>query len=125
MRETTTGDGAAFTAAGDGLHRQVFESHRAVQLLIDPRSGHILEANPAAAQFHGFSRENLTSHSLADLDCRPAEQVAETLAPADSQRKSSFVAPHRLASGEVRQVEVHTGRWRRADAGCSTPSSTT
>jgi PAS domain S-box-containing protein len=125
LRETATGDGATFTAAGDGLHRQVFESHRAVQLLIDPRSGHVLEANPAAAQFHGFWREDVTSRSLADLDCRPAEQVAEMLAPPDSRRKSSFVAPHRLAAGEVRQVEVHTGGWRRADARCSTPSSTT
>lgn len=108
MRETT-GDHEAFTAAGEGLHRQVFETNRAVQLLIDPRSGQLLEANPAAAQFYGCSREELTSRGLADLDCRPAEQVAETLALVASQRTTSFVVPHRLTSGEVRQVEIHTG----------------
>ncbi len=108
LRETT-GDRPAFTAAGEGLHRQVFEAHGAVQLLIDPRTGQLLEANPAAAQFYGCSRDDLTARTLTDLDCRPAEQVAETLAQAASRRRASFVVPHRLASGEVRQVEIHTG----------------
>jgi diguanylate cyclase (GGDEF)-like protein/PAS domain S-box-containing protein len=108
-RRETTGDRPAFTAAGEGLHRQVFETNRAVQLLVDPHTGRVVEANPAAAQFYGHARHDLTSRSLGDLDCRPAEQVAETLALALAQRRSSFVVPHRLASGEVRQVEIHTG----------------
>jgi diguanylate cyclase (GGDEF)-like protein/PAS domain S-box-containing protein len=108
LRETT-GDRPAFTAAGEGLHRQVFEGHRAVQLLIDPRSGRLLEANAAAAEFYGCPVLDLTSRTLAELDCRGAEQVAETLALAASQRRSLFIVPHRLASGEVRQVEIHTG----------------
>jgi diguanylate cyclase (GGDEF)-like protein/PAS domain S-box-containing protein len=103
------GDGPVFMAAGEDLHRQIFESNRAVQLLIDPRSGRVLEANPAASLFYGWSREDLTARTLADLDCRPPDQVTEMLAQAAGQRRSTFVAPHRLLTGEVRQVEIHTG----------------
>jgi hypothetical protein len=59
LRETT-GD-PAFTAGGEGLHRQVFEANRAVQLLVDPHSGQVVEANEAAAQFYGHSRLELTA----------------------------------------------------------------
>src|SRR5437870_4802351 len=38
---------AVKAAPGDDLHRQIFEKNHAVQLLIDPQSGRILEANPA------------------------------------------------------------------------------
>jgi diguanylate cyclase (GGDEF)-like protein/PAS domain S-box-containing protein len=69
----------------------------------------VVEANEAAAQFYGHSRHELTTRSLTELDCRPADQVAETLAQAVAQRRGAFVVPHRLASGEVRQVEIHTG----------------
>ncbi|MGH9421511.1 MAG: PAS domain S-box protein, partial [Thermoanaerobaculia bacterium] len=36
-------------------YRQMFENNRAVQLLIDPASGAILDANMAAADFYGYS----------------------------------------------------------------------
>ena len=37
----------------DALYRQMFEKNRAVQLLIDPVDGAILDANLAAAEFYG------------------------------------------------------------------------
>ena len=39
---------AGRTTSGKDVHRQIFEKNLAVQLLVDPESGRIVEANPAA-----------------------------------------------------------------------------
>jgi len=38
------------------VFRQMFERNRAVQLLLDPETGRILDANPAACEYYGYSR---------------------------------------------------------------------
>src|SRR5207249_3459608 len=97
------------TAAGDDLYRQIFESNRAVQLLIDPATARIVDANPAACRFYGYSHEELTSRKIADINALPPSEVTEALARAASGAQSRFHLQHRLASGEVRSVDVETG----------------
>ena len=41
--------------AGEHLFRSLFDHHAAVNLLIDPRTGRIIDANEAAARFYGCS----------------------------------------------------------------------
>jgi diguanylate cyclase (GGDEF)-like protein/PAS domain S-box-containing protein len=97
------------TTAGDDLYRQIFERNRTVQLLIDPATGRIVDANPAACRFYGYSREDLTTRKISDLNDLPPSDVTDALARAASGVQSRFQFPHRLASGEVRKVEVETG----------------
>ena len=96
------------TAAGDDLYHQIFERNRTVQLLIDPVNGRIVDANPAACRFYGFSREELTSRRISDINALPPADITDALARAASGTQSRFQFPHRLASGEVRKVEVET-----------------
>jgi diguanylate cyclase (GGDEF)-like protein/PAS domain S-box-containing protein len=96
-------------SAGDDLYRQIFERNRTVQLLIDPATGRVVDANPAACRFYGYSRDELTSRKASDLNALPPSEVAEALARAASGAQSRFHFPHRLASGEVRKVEVEAG----------------
>ncbi len=42
----------------EDIFRQMFERNRAVQLLPDPETGRILDANPAACEYYGYSRED-------------------------------------------------------------------
>jgi diguanylate cyclase (GGDEF)-like protein/PAS domain S-box-containing protein len=95
--------------AGDDLYRQIFERNRTVQLLIDPATGRIVDANPAACRFYGYSRDDLTSRKISDLNALPPSEVTEALTRAASGAQSRFQFPHRLASGEIRKVEVETG----------------
>ncbi|HVD76774.1 MAG TPA: PAS domain S-box protein, partial [Vicinamibacteria bacterium] len=97
------------TAAGEDLYRQIFERNRTVQLLIDPATGRIVDANPAACRFYGYSREDLTTRKISDLNDLPPSDVTDALARAATGAQSRFQFPHRLASGEVRSVEVETG----------------
>ncbi|HEX6938276.1 MAG TPA: PAS domain S-box protein [Longimicrobiales bacterium] len=93
----------------EALYRQIFERNQAVKLLIDPASGRIVDANPAAAEFYGYALEELKRLRITDLNTLPPAEVAELMRQAARERRTSFVFAHRLASGAVRDVEVHSG----------------
>ena len=80
----------------DARFRHLFESHGAVMLLVDPSDGAIVDANVAAGQFYGYPRGTLCAMNIAQIR-------GQTPAPTTPNK---FLVPHRLASGEVRTVEV-------------------
>jgi PAS domain S-box-containing protein len=86
----------------------MFERHDSVMLLIDPETGKIIDANLAAAQFYGRSQEELCSQSIDDINTLSKEEVAAERMKALREKKNFFIFPHRLASGEIRTVEVHS-----------------
>ncbi len=90
-------------------YRQMFENNRAVQLLLDPQSGRIVDANAAAAEFYGYSIEQFRSMYIWDVNSMPRHQVQREMEKAAAQLRSYFVFSHRLASGQIRDVEVHSG----------------
>ncbi|HXP63820.1 MAG TPA: PAS domain S-box protein, partial [Dongiaceae bacterium] len=87
--------------------RSMFERHTAAMLLREPDSGALVDANPAAAAFYGYSREHLRTMNLADLNTLPRKTI-------DAYRRRALghhaplVFPHRLASGQIRTVEVYS-----------------
>ncbi|MGZ8796668.1 MAG: PAS domain S-box protein, partial [Thermoanaerobaculia bacterium] len=90
-------------------YRQMFENNRAVQLLIDPASGAIIDANMAACDFYGYAPDQLKSMRIWDINVLAPDRVRAELAIAAAQHKNFFHFRHMRASGEVRDVEVHTG----------------
>ncbi|MBD0325043.1 MAG: PAS domain S-box protein, partial [Pyrinomonadaceae bacterium] len=90
-------------------YRQMFEQNQAIKLLIDPQSGDIIDANPAACEFYGYSLQELKAKKISDINTLPPEQIKSKLQDALKTKSSSFLFQHRLASGELRDVEVYTG----------------
>ncbi|HEX9492789.1 MAG TPA: EAL domain-containing protein, partial [Thermoanaerobaculia bacterium] len=90
-------------------YRQMFESNRAVQLIVDPETAAIVDANVAASEYYGWSVERLRTMNLADINTLDPERIHEEMASAARQKRSYFQFQHRLASGVVRDVEVHSG----------------
>ena len=88
----------------------MFENNRAVKLLIDPESGAIVDANMAACDYYGYTRDELLALHVWDINVRGEEQVrAASWARAPSQERSYFQFRHMRASGEIRDVEIHSG----------------
>jgi len=87
---------------------QMFTHHNAVKLLIDPDGGAIIDANIAAERFYGYPREHLRALRIQDINQLAPEQIEREMQAARDQNRNVFVFPHRLASGEVRTVEVHS-----------------
>src|ERR1051325_506957 len=90
-------------------YRQMFENNRAVQIIIDPESGAILDANMAAVDFYGYEREQLLKMKIWQINVAGPERVREEMARTAAQERVYHVFRHMLASGEVRDVEVHSG----------------
>src|ERR1041385_8637964 len=90
-------------------YRQMFENTRAVQLVVDPESATIVDANLAAVEFYGWPVEKLRGMAMGDINSLGDEGLLASMAHAAQQERSYFVARHRLAGGDVRDVEIHSG----------------
>jgi diguanylate cyclase (GGDEF)-like protein/PAS domain S-box-containing protein len=96
-------------AESGNRYRGFFETNTAIKLLIDPADGRIVDANPAAVEYYGYPRATLLTMRVGDINCLPPEQVKEEMARAKAEERLYFNFSHRLASGEIRQVEVYSG----------------
>jgi PAS domain S-box-containing protein len=90
-------------------YRQLFEINQAIKLVIDPESGHIIDANQAAAEFYGYSLEKLRTMRIQEINTLPEPELLANLHQAAWGGRRHFNVRHRLASGEVRDVEIYTG----------------
>lgn len=94
--------------ASEELYRQMFANHSAIKLLIDPISGKIVDANFAAAEFYGYSRATLLEmniNQIHTLATEPLEQMHQNVL---NRTHNYFILTHRLANGELRDVESYT-----------------
>lgn len=91
------------------LYSALFDQNKSVKLLTDPVTGKIIDANQAACNFYGYSREELLARHISDINTLPLDEIMAHMAEARALKQPSFLFPHRLASGEIRQVEVFSG----------------
>ncbi|MDR3641616.1 MAG: PAS domain S-box protein [Humidesulfovibrio sp.] len=91
-------DGSVFRAA--------FESSRAVMFLIDPNTGDIVTANPAACEFYGYDPKELGGLSPTQISLLPQERLREFLQRLNVDGGVRFASRHRLKGGQVRDVEL-------------------
>jgi PAS domain S-box-containing protein len=90
-------------------YRSLFKNNHSVMLLIDPESADIVDANPAACFFYGWSQEELASMKITDINMLSNEQVFQEMERAKSEKRNHFLFRHRLANEEIRDVEVYSG----------------
>ena len=92
--------------ASDARYRSLFENNEAVMLLVDPADGSIVEANPAACTYYGYEPAVLQGMTIYDINILTREQVQAEVDRAAMRGKYHLDFRHRLANGEVRDVEV-------------------
>ena len=90
------------------LYRAMFHDSLAIQSIIDQQTGQFVEVNQAACDFYGYSRDELTTMTVYDLNQMPREHAKKKFEQIRRKEKSSFNFQHRLASGEIREVEVYS-----------------
>jgi PAS domain S-box-containing protein len=90
-------------------YRSLFKNNHSVMLLVDQESADIVDANTAACSFYGWSQEKLTSMKITDINMLADEQVFQEIERAKSEARNHFFFRHRLASEEIRDVEVYSG----------------
>lgn len=93
--------------------RNLFEKNGIAMFLLDPVSGQIVAANQAAAVYYGYSIERLVAMSIDQINTLPREQIVQEMNRTVSDECNHFEFRHRLASGEIRDVEVHCNATRQ------------
>ncbi|SHH16597.1 sensor domain-containing protein [Tepidibacter thalassicus] len=71
--------------------------------------GQIVDANQAACSFYKYTKEEFTKLKITDLNVLPCEDVFKHIEDAKMKKKSHFFFPHKLSTGEIRNVEVYSG----------------
>ena len=88
--------------------RRMFEQNDSVMLLIEPESGSIVDANAAAARFYGYPVASLKTMRIDQINTLSPAEIAHRRAQVSHHERNVFIFPHRIASGEVRSVEVRS-----------------
>ncbi|MCX7990464.1 MAG: PAS domain S-box protein [Proteobacteria bacterium] len=84
----------------------LFRNHGTVMLIIDPRTGTIIDANETAKLYYGYPR--LIGKKIQEINTLSEEEVKKEMAKAKELKRNYFSFRHRLASGDIRDVEVYS-----------------
>lgn len=88
--------------------RSLFEGHRAMMYIVDPQNGILLDVNNAAAEFYGYSVDELRGEHISKIHTFTKEQIDEARQRAASVPQTLFMVNHRLRNGEIRSMEIYT-----------------
>jgi PAS domain S-box-containing protein len=90
--------------------RNLFQNHSAIKLIIDPEDGKILEANHAAADFYGWTVEEMKQMSIYQINTMTETDINNELQKVKNSHNNHFYFRHRIASGDIKDVEIFSSR---------------
>lgn len=90
------------------LFHSLFDKSLAIKLLIDPDNGAVIDANEAALQFYGYSKEEFQKLNISGINTLSADEIAQRMAEAMAEKRNYFVFKHKLSDGSIRDVEVYS-----------------
>ncbi len=93
----------------EAQYRSLFENNHATMLLIDPQTGVIVDANPAAAAYYGWPVEQIKRMKISEINTLTPEEIAQEMRKSVQRNQHHFLFRHRWANGTVHDVEVYSG----------------
>lgn len=93
----------------EARYSNLFRNNHTVMLVIDPATDNIVDANPSAVVFYGYDPAQLIGMKFSEINTLNAKKVFRETEAADNGNRHDFHFRHLLASGEMRDVEVHSG----------------
>jgi len=88
--------------------RQMFSANKAVMLLIDIDSGAVVDASAGACKYYGYSLPELMALTIFDINILSQDETVVEILKPGNESKDGAEFQQRLASGEVRDVEVYS-----------------
>jgi PAS domain S-box-containing protein len=90
-------------------YSSLFNNDHTVMLIIDPSDLQIVDANPAAVKFYGWAKSELLSKKITDINVLSVDQILSEMDHAMQSKKNNFIFRHRIANGNIVDIEAHTG----------------
>lgn len=86
----------------------LFRNNQEIMLLINPDTLKIEDCNQSACSFYGLTHEEMITFKISHFNCIKENLVKKEVNCAKNSQKNQFYFKHRLANGEIRDVEVHS-----------------
>lgn len=93
-------------AESEARYCALFVNNCMPMLLVNPDNARIVDVNLQAVSYYGWDKATLTSMQVMDINTLTPQEVRAEMALAASSHKTFFSCRHRLASGELRDVEA-------------------
>jgi PAS domain S-box-containing protein len=93
----------------EARYRTLFENRHVVMFIIDPDDGQIVDANPTATLYYGWTRDELCRMKISQINILTPQEVIAEMTLAHSNKCNVFNFRHLLADGSIRDVEVVSG----------------
>ena len=93
----------------ESRYRTLFEGNKIVEIIIDPSDGRIVDANKKASEYYGYSVDEFKQMNISDINIMPQKDIQEEMRTAKKENRDEFYFKHKLASGEIREVQVNSG----------------
>jgi PAS domain S-box-containing protein len=96
----------ATLAESEVRYSALFSNSCMPMVLINPDNGQIVDANIRAVNYYGWDQATLMSMKIMDINALSQDEIRREMSLAACDGKAYFDCRHRLASGEVRDVEI-------------------
>lgn len=90
-------------------YKALFQNNHSPMLLIDPESGKIEDANPAACEFYKWTHAELIAMNIAEINVLSKTEILEKMSRAKGKKHNQFFFKHRISDGSICDVEVRSG----------------
>ncbi len=94
----------------EARYRSIFENNHAPMILVDPETAYLLDVNPAALNYYGWSKEEMLNMKMTQINTASPEEIKKAMNEAKMQKRNFFEFKHRLASGEIRDISLYSGK---------------
>jgi len=88
-------------------YKSLFQNNHSMMMIIRPETGEIIDVNPAACQFYGWSHTELCHKNISEIDINTKSEI-ELLSNAKKGNNNHLILKHRLSNGLVKDVEVNS-----------------
>ena len=86
----------------------MFTEHDSIMLLIEPKSGKIIDANKSALKFYGYSKNEMLNLNIDKINTLSPKELKKQREEAFSNKNNMFEFSHKLKNGTIKVVEVHS-----------------
>jgi PAS domain S-box-containing protein len=90
-------------------YKALFKNNLSIILLVNPETGLINDANQAACNYYGYTHTEICKKTIYEINISDPRKINTSLEAVVAEIQNHFEFQHRLANGEIRDVEVFTG----------------
>lgn len=96
-------------------YKEVFNTQNTPMIIIDAKTGYIDDANAAACNYYSYSKKELLSMNIADINILTKEDIFKEINEVRTRNLKFLKFQHKLSNDEIRDVEVHSSYFKIGD----------